>query len=199
MKEKRVVAMFITSIVALVASLTISLGVAFAFADPVDAVGLSEISYTTSSGEYASQEVVLNPASAYTGDIEDAVYVNTYEHIQYANEALPNSVALLKVTVNNDKSKTSNIRFQMSLSGETNAKNFVKYAIFDADSGVLLMNDVNYEIHDGVVEFNIITISANSTAHYVVAAYVDDTFCFDVNGVDLATPMNMTVGVYTIG
>jgi len=199
MKEKRVVAMFITSIVALVASLTISLGVAFAFADPVDAVGLSEISYTTSSGEYANQEVVLNPASAYTGNIEDAVYVHTYEHIQYANEALPNSVALLKVAVNNDKSKASNIRFQMSLSGETNAKNFVKYAIFDADSGVLLMNDAHYEIHDGVAEFNIITISANNTAHYVVAAYVDDTFCFNANGVDLTTPMNMTVSVYTIG
>ena len=197
MKEKRVVAMFITSIVAFVASLTISLGVAFALADPVDAVGLAEISYTMSSGSY-SQEVVLNPATAYIDDIEDGVYVHTYEHIQYANEALPNSITLLKVAVNNDKDTSAVFQFQISVAGETNAKNFVKYAIFNADTGLLLMSDANYEVVNGIAAFNHVTIQAGNTAHYVVAAYVDDRLCFDANGVDFATSMNMTVGVYTI-
>ena len=115
MKEKKLIAMFITSVVAFVASLTISLGVAFALADPVAAVGLAEISYKVSnSSVVGSQEIVFNPVSSFNGNVSEAVYVNSYEEILYADEMLPENIKLVKV-VNIDKNMQIFIIFDTSL------------------------------------------------------------------------------------
>ncbi len=191
MKDKKLIAMFITSIVAFVASLTISLGVAFALADPVAAVGLAEISYNVSSERYTSQEIVFDPVSSYNGDIADAIFVHSYEDIQYANELLPDNIKLVKATVTNDTSARASIEFQIKLTGTTNATKYVKYAIFDADTTEVL---TGYTVVDGVVYFNQDIVAPNTTGHYIIAAYVSDELAFEV--VNFGSAMTMQIGVY---
>lgn len=184
MKEKKLIAMFITSVVAFVASLTISLGVAFALADPVAAVGLAEISYKVSnSSVVGSQEIVFNPVSSFNGNVSEAVYVNSYEEILYADEMLPENIKLVKVTVQNDTDSVATIDFNITVIGNTNAVNYVKYAIFNVERGSA---NPNTELLEE-------TIAARSTAHFVVAAYVSDEYAVEM--IDYATSMTMNISI----
>ena len=51
MRDKRTIALFISSIVALVASISISVGMAVAFADPVIATNLPVLSYKVTANQ----------------------------------------------------------------------------------------------------------------------------------------------------
>lgn len=191
MKDKRILAMFITSIVTFVASLTISLGVAFALADPASAVGLEEFQYDMTTSTSISKELTFNPSDAYRGEIEnaedhskDVIFVQSYDSIQYCDGILSNSIKLVKIAITNDTN--SSIGIQIAISTDSEATNkFLKskiYCVSGTESNSQWATTVD------------IAVQANSTGYLVVATYVDDTF--DCNGiVDFATSKNMTIKV----
>lgn len=186
MKDKRIIAMFITSIVAFVASLTISLGVAFALADPVAAVGLAEISYNVSSTETVSQEIVFDPVSAYNQDIKDGILVHSYNDIQYANESLPDNIKLLKVAVTNDTNARAEFSFDIVVDGNDGTEKFVKIAVFNADTTEVV------HMKNGIISQMV--VEPNTEAHYIIAAYVNTEFDF-MGEASFGTNMTMKVSV----
>lgn len=188
MRDKKIVAMFIASIIAFVASLTISFGVANALADPVDAVGLAEISYVVSTQDSESRQIVFDPVAAYNGEAKDAVYVNSYENIQYANEILPDCVKLLKIKVTNNTDFSANFRFNVQATGESNAVKYVKFAIFNAVSG---------ELHtpDSVLGSTLpsVNVQANAEGYFVLAVFVNDASALEI--VDFSSSMTLFVSI----
>lgn len=187
MKDKRIIAMLITSIVTFVASLTISLGVAFALADPVAAVGLAEISYNVSSADSVSQEIVFDPVSAYNEEIKDAILVHNYDNIQYANELLPDNIKLLKVSVTNDTNSTANFSFNITVDGNDGTEKFVKVAVFNADT-----TSVKEMINGTISQMD--PVAPHTVAHYIVAAYVNTEYDF-LGEATFGSSMTMKVGI----
>ena len=175
MKDKKIIAMLITSIVTFVASLSISLGVAFALADPVAAVGLTEVTYTISA-ESATHPIVFDPVGAYNQNIEDAVYIHNYDSIQYANEFLSDNVKLLKVSVNNDESLKNKFSFKLTLEGNEATQPFVKVFVFDTDT--TNMQELTWKNSGAYMSTSEITLNANSVGHYIIATYVNTEFDF---------------------
>lgn len=198
MKDKRIISMFITSLVTFVASLTISLGVAFALADPASAVGLEELKYDMTTSEQVSQELVFDPTNAYRGSLlnsedpsKDAIFVHNYDSIQYYDGILAYNIKLVKVAITNNKSQQLSVNF--TIKTDDNATNkFLKGAIYCV-SGTEGNNAQWVELGDDG-KINPISISSNSTAYFVVATYVDDTF--DLTGtVNFAQSKTMTITV----
>ncbi len=186
--------MFITSIVTFVASLTISLGVAFALADPASAVGLEEFQYDMTTSTSISKELTFNPSDAFRGEIEndadhskDVIFVQSYDSIQYCDGILSNSIKLVKIAITNDSDATIIVKIAISTDSEATNK-FLKSKIYcvsgtDSDNQWAKTDDIG--------------VQANSTGYFVVATYVDDTF--DCNGiVDFATSKEMTIEVSKI-
>ena len=191
MKDKKLFAMFITSLVAFVASLSISLGVSFAFADHVPAIGLEEVTFTMST-QATPKQVVVDPAGYFTGDIQkEGVFVNTYEDIQYAHESLPDNIKLLKVTVTNDTTRRLNFRFNVDLNCATNALKYTKVKILQVKSNRV------YTVIDGTNETDEINLEINESKQFVVAAYVDNSKALEV--VNLPEYMLMTLSVVKSG
>lgn len=194
MKEKKLIAMFITSVIAFVASLTISLGITLALADPVAAIGLAEISYNVSAASSASKQVVFNPSGSFNGEIEDYIIVNSYEDILYANETVCDSIKLLKVSVTNDTNANKTFTFTINVDGKSNAVSYANFAIINInDQGVIVNEDSKFIKLNKNNTAQQLVIKANSTAYFVVAGYVSDKYATEV--VDLSSYMNMTVTV----
>ena len=187
MKDRKVIAMLITSIVAFVASLTISLGVTSALADPVAAIGLAEISYTVSTSQNVSKEIVFDPVSAYNEDIVDGVLVHNYDDIQYGNELLPDNIKLLKVAVTNDTAVRARFNFNITVDGNEGTEKFIQVAIFDVANPLKPI-----KMRNG--EFEQMTIEPNSVAHYIIAGYVNTQYDF-LNEVTFGSNMTMTVSI----
>lgn len=198
MKDKRILSMFITSIVTFVASLTISLGVAFALADPASAVGLEELKYDMTSSAKISQELTFDPTNAYRGSLQnaddpskDAIFVHNYDSIQYYDGILAYNIKLVKVEVTNNNASQLPVKFAITTDDEATNK-FLKGAVYcvsgteDKDTSWVELKS------NGQTEY--ISISANSTAYFVVATYVDDTL--DSTGtVSFAQSKTMTITV----
>lgn len=174
--------MFITSIITFVASLTISLGVAFALADPASAVGLEELKYDMTNSSKITQELVFDPTNAYRGTIEndedhskDAIFVHNYDSIQYYDGILAYNIKLVKVAVTNNND--TQLPVNISITTDDDATNtYLKGAVYSV-SGTHDQNNKWLDI-DSTGKTETISIEANSTAYFVVATYVDDTIDF---------------------
>ena len=186
MKDKRIIAMLITSIVTFVASLTISLGIAFALADPVAAVGLTELTFNVNATTAVSQEVVFDPVDAFNEDVKEAILVHNYDSIQYANEFLPDNIKLLKVEVTNDSNVRANFKINISVDGNDGTEPFVKVAVFNADTTAVA------EMKGGIIPQMV--LEPNSVGHYIVAAYVNTEYDF-MGQATFGTNMTMKVGI----
>lgn len=185
MKEKRLWAVFITSVVALMVSVSVTLGVAFAFADPVVAYGLSELNYNTASNK-VSQTVVFDPVSVFNGSVEENLIINSYNDILYENEAVVNNIKLLKVTVTNDSDEIQRYMFTSRVEGETNAKKYAEVVAINVEDKSMVW------VTDGVSRE--IEIAANTTAKFIVASYVTD-LAASTETVDLSGYMDLTFGI----
>ncbi len=184
MKEKRIIAMFVTSIVAFVASLTISVGVALALADPVAAVGLAEVKFNISSANKTYENIVFDPSCAFNGNIEDALEVNNYEEIFYSDEAYVEQIKLLKVSVTNDTSVSKTFTLKINTTSNNDATTYSQFAIYDIDTTIYPTTidenrNPNYWRWSAFDEFgkiaqSNITLAAGETRHFVIAAYVSD-------------------------
>lgn len=187
--------MLITSIVTFVASLSISLGVAFALADPVAAVGLTEVTYNLTSTESVTHPIVFDPVGSYNQDIAEAVYVHNYDSIQYANEFLGDNVKLLKVAVTNDQTLRSKFSFKLTFEGNEATHPFVKAVVFNADTTEML--EITWKNNATYMSSPEITVSANSVGHYIIATYVNTEFDFaGVASFGSSMTMNLNITKY---
>lgn len=153
MKDKRILAMFITSAVALVASVVITLGIALTLADPVPATlvarcefnfGASNSSEIIENGDVLTYEnaIVFQPSGSVTvtdwdmntsNDIpvlftKDLVYT---DEIMYADESLPNRVELAAFRINNSTAQDMNINIKAVFNKESNLGMFTKFVVYD--------------------------------------------------------------------
>ncbi|MBQ8468697.1 MAG: hypothetical protein IJ542_02960 [Clostridia bacterium] len=167
MRDKRTIALFISSIVALVASISISVGMAVAFADPVIATNLPVLSYKVTANQV--REMNLDPVSAFNENVEEYVLVNSYDEVLYANEAVVNDIRLAKMTVENDYTTDAVFRVTVLVEGTTNAVNHVKIAIFDLQTREVYRFKGNQTSVD-------ISLENNKTGRYILAAYVKTAF-----------------------
>ncbi len=191
MKEKRLTALFISSIVAVVASLAISLGVVFALADPVAAVGLHEYSFNLTAN--TAKEEIFSPVGYYNGKLDDynnGVVVNNYDEILYTNEALVDDVKLFKAQVSNNTGANARFTFDITVDGETNAKDYVEIAIIDAVTQQI------YFVDRTTGKTEEITLNADKTGKYVIAAYVTDYNAAE--RIDLSGYMKLQINVSKI-
>lgn len=118
MKEKRILAMFITSAVTLIASLAVTFGVLMTLADPVVATGIVRYEYSfnaannsliSSDGDTLrlSEDIVFQPARSLTWSEEEdslAIWFNDAEYdgeIVYANESISTKLKVIPIRVNN--------------------------------------------------------------------------------------------------
>lgn len=180
MKDKRIIAMFITSIFTFVASLTISLGIANALADPTAAVGLTELNYTISDTETYKQSIVFQPTCGFDGDIADystteeqtygAVVVNNYNDIMYADGHLQESIKLVKVSVTNNTQ--SQVKFMFNISVEDKEAQS-SAAVTDSFRTKIYLANSDRTADRTYINGEEITISENSTMYFVVACYFD--------------------------
>ena len=190
MKEKRLVAMFISSIVAFVASLSISIGVAVAFAEPVAATGLGELKYTVAATDTSAnyQSFVFSPVAAYNDGFDEepyGVFVNSYDDVQWVSGAFKDSIKLIKIAIVNDSDDTLAFVIKTELSTDYEGANklvenaYVKlFATTPEPIGIIDLNpaDTDSTIRSANSETNEMHIPANSTGYYIMATYVSDAF-----------------------
>lgn len=183
MKDKRIIAMFITSIFAFVASVSISLGVAFAFADPVIAAGLPELKFSVS--DKTEKSIVFDPVAEFNDNIDDFIIRKSYDEVYFANEAIVDDVRLAKLSITNDTDSIARIRVHAQVAGSTTA-DYARIAIFD------VVGEKTYKFKAGLFSAEI-EIPAGETGKFILAGYVKTTYATEE--VDFSLPMDMTVSI----
>lgn len=187
MKDKKIIAMFVTSAVALVVSVVITLGVALTLADPVPALAVtrtvfnfgasnaSEISQNGNSLEFENAIVFTPVGSLVVNDWDmnsdscdspvSFIKGQTYEDtIMYMDESLPSRVKLVAFRVNN----TLDTQIQVSMCAKfdkTTDLGLYTKVVFYAYS------DYSY-LTSELPEF---IIGANDYADFCMIVYADDS------------------------
>lgn len=189
MKEKRVLAMFITSAVTLVASLAVTFGVLMTLADPVVATGVTRyqyaFNYTNDSLISADgntlklkEDVIFQPASSVIWSEEEgkqAIWFNgssIEDDIVYGDESISTKIKVVPFRVTNKFAQS--IQAKITVSYDKDESALAKYTyvkIYDYKTATF----VDYA--DGMT----IELTPDAFADYAVVVCVDDTYNFDVN------------------
>lgn len=184
MKDKRIIAMFISSIFAFIASVSISVGVAFAFADPVIATGLAELTYNVS--DITTRTIVFDPVAEFNEDVDAYILRNSYDEIYYANESIVDDIRLAKIVVSNDTHIDTRFVIHVDVDGYVNAVDYARVAVFDLTSGQ------TYRFASGETTAEI-DLGVGQTKRFILAGYVKTTYATEE--VDFSAPMDMIVSV----
>lgn len=186
MKDKKLIAMFVTSAVALVVSVVITLGVALTLADPVPAVSVtrsvfnfgasnaSEISVSGDALEF-NNAIVFAPAGSLvvndwdvgSDDCDSPVAFlkgQTYEDtITFVDESLPCRVKLVAFRVNNTLSEQIQVSLFARFDRSTEFGRCTKAVFFDYKAFAYF-----------TAESPEFVIEANGSADFCMIVYVDD-------------------------
>ena len=184
MKDKRVIAMFISSIFAFIASVSISVGVAFAFADPVIATGLTELKFNIA--DQTERTIVFDPVAEFNENVDDYILRNSYDEIYYANEAIVDDIRLAKIDVKNDTESAARFVVNVRVEGYVNAVDYARVALFD------IAGEQTYRFAAGASSTEI-ELAAGKTVKLVLAGYVKTTYATEE--VDFSAPMDMIVSI----
>lgn len=179
MKTKSIIAMFVTSIIAFVASLGISIGIASALADPTPAVGLQEINFKVSSKE-VKYSAVFDPTSTFNGDVTKELNLSDWDNIVYQNAASVNQIKLIKITVTNDTELEQRFSVFLKPTKANEAASNASYKLFDLNnaSGLAGANGIaalDFNRANGTTIETDMHLEKGKTAHFILAAYVSDT------------------------
>ena len=171
--------MFVTSVIAFVASLGISIGIASALADPEPAVGLQEINFKVSSRE-VKYSAVFDPTSTFNGDVSEELILDDWDNIFYQSAAAVNQIKLIKITVANDTQAEQRFSMFLKPTRANDATANANYKLFDLNnaSGLAGANGVavlDFNTANGTTTETDMHLEKGQTAHFVLAAYVSDT------------------------
>ena len=187
MKDKKLISMFVTSAVALVVSVVITLGVALTLADPVPAVSVtrsvfnfgasnaSEISVSGDALEF-NNAIVFAPAGSLVVNDWDMDSENcdspvaflkgqTYEDtIMFVDESLPSRVKLVAFRVNNTLSEQIQVSLFARFDRTTELGQYTKAVFYDYKTFTYF-----------TAESPEFVIEANGSADFCMIVYADDS------------------------
>lgn len=200
MKEKRILAMFITSVVTLVTSLAVTFGVLMTLADPVVATGITRYDYAFNSKVNSlvvsegktiklKDKVVFQPSSKVVWSEEDgerAVWFNGADYnndIVYADESISTRIKVVPIRIANNFKSTMQARVSVAITANSSSALLARY------TNVMIYNYSSKTF----VEAESITLDvlADSYADIAVVVFADDSLNTSSNkinwGVDYAT------------
>lgn len=195
MKEKRLLAAFITSAVTLITSLAITFGVVFSLADPVVATGVTRYEFIfneanssliSSNGNTLSlkDDIIYQPSSSIVwSDIEgeEAIWFNgaTYEdEIVYADESIPTSLKVIPFRVSNKFTHSINVKISVNYDQTTMLGKYTYIKVYDYKNAeyVTLSNNTFY-----------IDLTKNAYSDFAVVVCVDDSMNTSTNTINWGT------------
>ena len=182
MKEKRLVAMFVTSAVTLVASLAITFGVFMTLADPVVATGVVRYEYAFNSVNNSlisadentlqlSEDIVFAPSSSVTWSNEpetQPVWFNgtTYQdEIMYQDESISTKLKVVPFKVTNNYSTNIETKIEVTYDKSTLIGKYTKVVVYDYEHNT-------YTELSGALYAD---IAAGASLEYAFIVYVDTT------------------------
>lgn len=191
MKEKRILAMFITSAVTLVASLAITFGVFMTLADPVVATGVVRYDYAFNSTNNSlvsvnqntiklTDEIVFQPSSAVVWSDEaesQPVWFNgsTYQdEIVYADEAISTKLKVVPFRVTNNYEQNIQTNLEVKFNRETLLGKYTQIKIYDYSNCLYLDFSENF----------VISLAAEQYKDFAVIIFADDSSNFGRYTVD---------------
>lgn len=192
MKEKRILAMFITSVITLVASLSITFGVLTTLADPVVATGVTRYAFALGAENnslIAEQDNILKikdsilfqPSSSLVWsdeEGEEAVWFNDASEnqdaqgylcdIMFADESISTKVKVIPLRITNGLGQTALATVTVTYDSTSLLGQLIRVKIYDYST-------------QSFVDASKVTkqISADGYADYAVVVYADDS---DYNG-----------------
>ena len=191
MKDKKIIAMFVTSAVALVASLVITLGVALTLADPVPAkfvnscvfnYGSENPSEITEMGGnlvfedafvYSpSGKLVVNDWDVDSDTCDAPVYPLKNQEFGVelqVEDTVASKLEIAYVKVNNYTGMDMKVKVGASFNRTSELGKYTKVVVFDYATNLFSTGNDNY------------VIKANNSAEFAVILYTDTTDKFDTN------------------
>jgi hypothetical protein len=188
MKEKRLIAMLVSSIAVFVASLTVSLGVAFALADPVAA-------------QKDSKSINFDPVGIFSGNVEEAIHVYSYDDVEFDDEAIAGQIKLVKVKITNDEATEAQYILRITVAGAKDengnidpAYKYTHFVAIDADTKeVYQLSNAQIVDNSKYADTYLLSIKSGETKQFIVASYISDDGRYEV--INLDKYMTMTVSV----
>ncbi len=191
MKEKRILAMFITSAVTLVASLAVTFGVFMTLADPVVATGVVRYEYAfnaknassiTSEGNTLklSEDIVFQPAEklVWSDDADNqTVWFNDASYdgeIVYADETVSTKLKVIPLRVTNKYSVAIQASVEVTYDKTSLLGKYTCVKVYDFKTNAFVDYTSTFAIE----------IAANSYVDYAIVVYADDSFNTGRNTVD---------------
>lgn len=191
MKEKRILAMFITSAITLVASLAVTFGVLMTLADPVVATGLTRYSYNFNAANDTSliavngntlslrDEIAFNPTKSVEWKDGEVVWFNgttIEDEVVYADESVSSKIKVVPLKVKNNYT-TSRIDLSLVVDWEKGTTlgqyTFVKIWSYK-DNAFIQYNNESFTF----------ALNPSETAEYAVVIYADESTNFTANSID---------------
>ena len=194
MKEKRLVAMFMTSAITLVASLAITFGVFMTLADPVVATGVVRYEYAFNSLNNSlisangntlklSDDIVFAPSSSVTWSNEpetQPVWFNgaTFQdEIMYQDESISTKLKVIPIKVSNNYDYAIDTKIEVTYDKETLIGKYTKVVVYN-------FADQTYSDYNQAVYTN---IAAGASKDYALIVYVDSSTNFGRFNVNYGT------------
>lgn len=194
MKEKRLIAMFITSAVTLVASLVVTFGVLMTLADPVVATGVVRYQYAFNYANSSlisndgntlklSENIIFQPASATAWTEEDGkqpVWFNgsTYEdEIVYCDESISSRIKVIPIRVVNKYSKAIQASLKVTYDKTTMLGKYTYVMIYDYSTSTFKTLNSSMSLD----------LAANASVDYAVVILADDSSNTGLTTVDWGT------------
>ena len=191
MKEKRIIAMFITSAVTLVASLAITFGVFMTLADPVVATGVVRYDYAFNAANNSlvsangktlklTEDIVYQPSSAVIWSDEaesQPVWFNgsTYQdEIVYADESISTKLKVIPFRVTNAYATELSASIKVEYDTETLIGKYTKIKLYD----------YNENTYNDFLGNKNITVAANGYKDFAIIVFTDDSSNFGRYTVD---------------
>lgn len=188
MKDKRILAMFVTAVVTLVTSLAVTFGILVSLADPVIATGLVKYDYNFNGTNDRSliyqegntlsmvEDITFQPTSSVDWVDREVVWPNSksYEDkIWYNDESISTKikVAPIRITNNFDVTLDLNLRVEFEKSSVLGRYTFVK-----------LYNYQTGEYEDA--SSKTILLEKNSSVEYLVIIYANENDNLTENRID---------------
>ena len=205
MKEKRLLAMFITSAVTLVASLAVTFGVLMTLADPVVATGVVRYQYSfnyannsliSSEGNKLkfAEDVIFQPSSSIVWDEVQTTKFNqegqeyqdvltpvwfdngTYDKdFMYRDESISTKLKVFPIRIFNNYNKT--IQAQIDVT-------YDKTSLIGQYTCVKIWDFTNKEFLNLGASGKTVEISSLNTVDYAVIVYVDDSLNTSLNDIN---------------
>jgi len=191
MKEKRILAMFITSAVTLVASLAITFGVFMTLADPVVATGVVRYDYAFNAANDSlistegdtlklAEEIVFQPSSSVVWSDEaesQPVWFNgtTYQdEIVYADESVSTKLKVIPFRVANNFEQAIDAKIEVNYDKSTLLGKYTKVKIYDYETCLYLDFNGSYPI----------TLETGAYKDFAIIVFADDSSNFGRYTVD---------------